>query len=307
MGSPGGYETGGQANAGRLIPVARLNRSWGCEMAEYFARYVVVFMIVLLLGAVPGPAAAPLGRIAYVAGDQLWVMNGDGSQAGKVCNLHDSYTPVWSPDSRRLAFVRLGRIQILTLEQGKVETVAGPAEVLEGIDWSPDGREIAYATLDSRSIWLHNLGSGKQRKVTTSNRYAWNPSFSPDGRSLVFFTGDYEAGSVAMVKTDGSGFKKICTDGSYPAWSRDGKLIAYIKDGDIWVCSTAGKNPHRVFQMKDGNCKHPSWSPDSRTLAFRGESEAGMHIYRVGIDGGGFIRLSPPGDENYSDPCWSRR
>ncbi len=63
----------------------------------------------------------------------------------------------------------------------------------------------------------------------------------------------------------------LTTDG---AISPDGKLLAYVKDGDIWVQQVDGSGPIRITDDSSGN-SDPAFSPDGTQIAFRSEREDG--------------------------------
>ncbi len=148
-------------------------------------------------------------------------------------------------------------------------------------------------------------GSGKRRVVETAGHAT--PSWSPDGRRIVFQT--RSGPGLTVVNADGSGQQRL-TIGNHPAWSPDGQRIAF---GRAWTTSNAHWD---IFVMNaDGSelrrlVRHgtdPRWSPDGRTIAFvRRATLDGFNydIYAVDGEGGPARNLTrSPAYEN--DPAWS--
>jgi tricorn protease len=101
--------------------------------------------------------------------------------------------PVWSPDSKKLAFadksLRLFYVDVnekkpVLIDQGKYAD-------LTDYSWSPDSKWIAYAKAAENLygvIYLYSLDDKKTSPVTTSFTNSANPIFDPDGRYLYFFS-----------------------------------------------------------------------------------------------------------------------
>ena len=168
------------------------------------------------------------------------------------------------------------------------------------------------------------------------------PDWSPDGRRLAFERrlpcpaggpknglNDY-CDVVYTVNRDGTGlepllpcdFAKRCHLVDTPAWSPDGKKIAYAYgisdsryveslnfDEAIWIVNANGKGPHRVTQLTPGTSWDfgPQWSPDSKKLVFvradlKLQADA---VFTVSVDGSGISQVTP-WDLNAGDgPDWS--
>jgi len=110
-----------------------------------------------------------------------------------------------------------------------------------------------------------------------------SPTWSPDGRTIAFvvqyqFYSDIFIVDVNCVNTSGgclSDSRKVSPDQpgqySYPAWSPDGRKIAYTfrmgidYDDNIWIMNADGTNPTRLTEI-DGY--DPKWSPDGNEIAF---------------------------------------
>jgi hypothetical protein len=104
----------------------------------------------------------------------------------------------WSPDSRRLAFVtkRRGRDEIRIVEPAaRTRTKVLTFPQLSGIcapDWSADGRYLVFVGLkgDRSDLYLYSLERDSLARLTNDVAYEGTPSFSPDGRRVVYSVED---------------------------------------------------------------------------------------------------------------------
>jgi Tol biopolymer transport system component len=229
------------------------------------------------------------GRIAYTASATVWTVNADGGDVARLAT--PAYSPAWSPDHRAIAYADAdspgGVLHVATAEDNYALTT-GVAKDSQPA-WSPDGKTIAFARVDTTQpteyseIWLVNRDATNTRQVTHLPCFNREPSWSPDGKKLVFWSssdhctagpgqGNYE---LYVINVDGSGLKRLGTtaNSGAPAWSPDGKSIAFSCDGyggvgfEICVMNADGTNAHRITNLS-GDQADPAWSPDGKALAF---------------------------------------
>ena len=144
---------------------------------------------------------SPDGRwVAYLSdrtGEyEVWVRPGDGSgqerrvtKDGKIWR----FQPIWSPDSKKLAFSDKNRkLQWVDVASGKVtEADQSKQGDIQDYKWSPDSRWLAYTKAGDTqfpSIWLYSLDGGKARQLTSDLTIEAEPTWSPDGRYLYFLS-----------------------------------------------------------------------------------------------------------------------
>jgi len=166
--------------------------------------------------------------------------------------------------------------QIIDLHGDTVQEIPGVPEDSHSLQMSPDGRTIALRTWDGDGYQVATMGiDGTGLRILTHLGY-------PD-------PGEYPAGQ---------------DDGGTPAWSPDGKQIAYSEQGDIYVMDADGSNSRRITPTPGADYA-PVWSPDGRTLAYYRDDGAGdLEIYTIAVDGGSPNRLTNNTVED-AGPDWS--
>ena len=150
-------------------------------------------------------------------------------------------------------------------------------------------------------------GSGKRRVVETAGHAT--PSWSPDGRRIVFQT--RSGPGLTVVNADGSGQQRL-TIGNHPAWSPDGQRIAFVGDDNnhhagVYVMNADGTGERRLARYDRGTGTSPRWSPDGRTIAFVRPATLGRFNYDIyAVDGeGGPARSLTRSPAYENDPAWS--
>ncbi|HZN11557.1 MAG TPA: hypothetical protein VFC61_07765 [Blastocatellia bacterium] len=177
----------------------------------------------------------------------IYVLPAGGGTPRRVTRLAPSYWHGWSPDGKTLAYCgdRNGEFDIYTIpadggEEKRLTTAAG---LDDGPDYSADGQHIYFNSerTGTMHIWRMKTDGSEQRQVTSDEYNNWFPHPSPDGKWLVFLS--YEKD----VK-------------GHPA-NKDVMLrLMPLGGGEIQVLA-------KLFGGQ-GTINVPSWSPDSRSLAF---------------------------------------
>jgi TolB protein len=268
-----------------------------------------VALAVALSIALPAAAqAAPFnGRIAF-ASDRaqpgtrkfdIFSMNADGTGVRQLTtDPAGDRQPDWSPAGTDIAYTIDKPNSAINFEVARMPadgsthrqiTTTETAEASSQPSWRPDGRGILYrrsGPVGAGSIWQMGLLGEKPALRFKPPFVPLYPSWSPDMARVLFTaivspTGDTDR-AIFTINADGSGLVALFdAPGAYdsaPAWSPDGRRIAFESNADV-----AGANPERDMEVwtmaPDGsdvvqlthNALHdegPAWSPDGRQLAY---------------------------------------
>ncbi len=268
------------------------------------------------------PAPSPDGKtIAFVSdrdgNNDLFTANADGTGIRKIAGLpgYDTH-PRWSPDGTKILFnsfpdaaekphdvftVNADGTGLTNLTQGKYHD--GQAD-----DWSPDGQRVLFSSGKYPGIQLFSMkvdGSDVRPLTNDAEKIFSYASFDPSGKKIALAVFTEKPGKgIYTLNPDGSGLRLIRPGGDAPAWSPDGKKIAFQekRNGKYWLMEM---NP-------DGSDVRPlgGWENEGETPAFvkngaqvfyQKKNEAGqMEIHLLDLATGRPERILPGGTEAFS-------
>jgi len=246
---------------------------------------------------IEAPNWSPDGKsLIYNSTGQLYTIPADGGDprliptgfAKRINNDHGI-----SPDGTQLVIsdqTETGSSMIYTLPIGGGEpkkiTPLGPS-YWHG--WSPDGKTLAYCAERNGNydIYTIPLKGGAETRLTTAEGLDDGPDYAPDGKYIYFNSVRSGTMQIWRMKSDGSNQEQITTD-QYNDWfahpSPDGKWIAYVsfqtnvpanshppnKDVMLRLMNLETKEVRVMAKLfgGQGTINVPSWSPDSRYVAF---------------------------------------
>jgi hypothetical protein len=161
--------------------------------------------------------------------------------------------------------------------------------------WSPDGKTLVYTGGRNSEFDIYAIaadGTGAERDLTNSKGLDDGPEYSPDGKFIYFNSVRSGSMQIWRMQPDGSSQEQVTNDGWhnwFPHISPDGQSIAFIsfpKEVDaadhpyykhvmIRVMPVAGGAARTIAYVYggQGTINVPSWSPDSRMLAFVSNSK----------------------------------
>jgi eukaryotic-like serine/threonine-protein kinase len=198
------------------------------------------------LGEISNPALSRDGtRLAYALADSrsakvdVWIRDlARGVSSRFTFGSGSNSLPLWSPDGTRVVFQssRNGPSDLFEKPasgQGDETAILKSDELKVPLDWSRDGRYIAYATRDPKTqfdLWaLPTFGDRKPIPVVVSPANETNLVFSPDGRFVAYRSDESGANEIYVQPfPHATGKWQVSNSGGNdPSWRADGKELIY--------------------------------------------------------------------------------
>ena len=279
------------------------------KAGRFLTATLVVSLFIQMQISVNGYASRR-GKIAFAStrdgNSEIYVMDGDRRNQRRVTvNPAVDRLPAWSPDGKKIAFVSNRNNRNKDHKQ------------IWAID--SDGKRILYdAHLDPEE---HNLApagitvmdaDGNNKRLLTDE--GAHPSWSPDGERIAFMSGrNGKVNHIYVMDADGQNQMQLTHDFVHkrlPSWSPDGKRIAYVGDNVIWVVDSDGENQKQLTKIITE--EHPTWSPDSESIAFHsfgrdrglGGRDLVIGIYMVDVTNGAVNAIQRDPEFWNLEPDW---
>jgi Tol biopolymer transport system component len=297
------------------------------------------------------PSAPALGvnngannrRILFARDGSIFAMNADGTGVTQltVPDLASSISdrsPAWSPDGKRVAFVRCGLssddcdIYVMNADGTGIARLTAQAGANVDPTFSKDGKRIAFASsrdangsvvgADALDIYImDSVTGGNVVRVTNQPGMDLQPTWSPDGKQIAFVSardgGDSGMLDLYAVTLDGLQVTRLTWASepvTQPSWAPGGKQIAFTvgfaegPNTDIYVLTLDSKQLTRLTDGPDtpGVDEAATWSPDGKQIAFIStRSGTNRDAYVMNADGKAVTRLTYTASDEW-DPAWNR-
>src|SRR6266487_176667 len=172
-----------------------------------------------------------------------------GGTPRRVTALGPSYLHGWSPDGRFLVYTgeRGGEFDVyrISVDGGDETRLTSAPGLDDGPEYSPDGKYIYFNSVRSGTmqVWRMRPDGSAQEQLTSDRYNNWFPHVSPDGRWIMFLS-----------------FMPDVAPNDHP----------FYKPVYLRLMPTAGGSPRVIAYLYggQGTINVPSWSPDSRRVAF---------------------------------------
>ena len=262
-----------------------------------------------------GPVWSPDGRTLVYATVRLEsdleiaIVNGDGSGLRALTrNKVHEFSPAWSPNRRRIAFVRRGAVWLMNADGSRQRRLTAGGSPT----WSPTGGQIAFAS--DRSVHVVNANGGTPSRLAEGHTPAWSPKGdeialvrglrvlavdleSHAERELVNYErscpGDEEVSPIAGVDWSSYGERLVVAlvcDGRFASVSPD--LVRANGTGSVPFPLRANLHPTRL-----------AFSPDGRRVVFVTE-DANVRMGTATLDGKGRTAVLRGDAGQVVDPDW---
>lgn len=147
----------------------------------------------------------------------------------------------------------------------------------EWIDFSPDGKFVAYVTFPEGILWRANRDGSNPIQLTDPPLHPVAPHWSPDGRQILFFARDPEGRrKIYILPSEGGKPQTVLSSGNAvdrnPNWSPDGRRIVF----DTGETTDPSKQTIRILDLSSGRITEipgsqgrwsPRWSPNGQYIA----------------------------------------
>jgi Tol biopolymer transport system component len=260
--------------------------------------------------------------------DEIYTMNADGSNKVNLTNnlanspMVGDFTPAWSPDGTRIAFVRslrgVSEIYTMNADGSNKTKLSNRLNTFDGRPtWSPDGGKIVFSRQwgDGLNTWVMNA-DGSQPINISNNTRGWDdefPTWSPDGSMIAFarIERGSEGGSrfthqAYVMNSDGSNqtdlSRNLTVHEGAPAWSPSGTRMLVVRttvaaatgfdSQQIYVMNPDSSNKVNLTNDPTVRASGPVWSPDGARIAFLRSIPGNNQIYLVNANGSGQTNIS---------------
>ena len=286
----------------------------------------------------------PLGIIAFYSdrdgNPEIYTMLSDSSQVTRLTNdpnFDDS--PAISPDGSKIVFLSSRNdpkssfpdlayeIYVMSIDGTNLARLTTTETTEDHPSWSPDSKRILFdADYDEDGYFeIYSMladGSNLQRLTfgESNDQFA---DWSPDGKRIAFSSyrnGNWDLYLIDLtIDSEGSIIpadnQTQLTDSDnwelFPAWSPDGKLIAYngLQPGsgntDVYLLDKSGNNIRKLTDSPRFD-ENPAWSLDGKKIYFQTARDHNFEIYSMNVDGTRQESFSKsPNDELW--PSWGFR
>lgn len=192
--------------------------------------------------------------------------------------------------------------------------------------WSANGDEIAFTRDEAgiRNIFLKNLTTGQEERLTKGDNDDIQPAWAPDAKSILFVRarrprlklepgdvfGSFADGDIWSIDLSSKKETRLIENAFNPDYSPDGKRIAcdasWAGPRRIWAVDSRGYNPQQLTSDISEGISHlrPRWSPEGTKVVFQNVERTKFDVRVVDLDRGKTNWITNDAVQDL-DPVWS--
>lgn len=237
------------------------------------------------------------GSNKSITGGEIYSMNADGTDLQRLTwtdPAQQEVYPAVSPDGTSIVFhrssdVESGDLFIVGAEGTTTRrlTDAPGCEVLP--NWSPDGKKVLFSrspsciTTEPADVWILDVETGRETKLTSGTHDDWGGAFSPNGESIVFTRDD----RLFTMRANGTNVRQV--GGGVTGWDPDwcpGGDVVFARESGIWSADLkSGEKRQLSSNRAQYGDDSPSCSPNGTKVMFESFRDGHWQIYVMDIDG----------------------